>query len=94
MFQNPRAPYTTSNNFTNFTPNFYTRPYILSHVVPMFFASAPPEIRGLSVVVTHYGFPFSTIYNVHKTNLLVMTTIHMSVQVHLQMTRHAHASNW
>ena len=45
MFQSPRAPYTTSNNFTNFTPNFYTRPYILSHVVPTFFASDPPE-RG------------------------------------------------
>lgn len=43
MFHNPKAPYTTSNNFTNFTPNFYTRPYILSHVVPTFFASAPPE---------------------------------------------------
>ena len=43
MFHNPGAPYTTSNNFTNFTPNFYTRPYILSHVVPTFFASAPPE---------------------------------------------------
>jgi hypothetical protein len=46
MFQNPRAPYTTSNNFTNFTPNFYTRPYILSHVVPTFFTSVPPERRS------------------------------------------------
>jgi hypothetical protein len=43
MFHNPRASYTTSNNFTNFTPNFYTRPYILSHLVPTFFASGPPE---------------------------------------------------
>ena len=47
MFHNPKAPYTTSNKFTNFTPNFYTRPYILSHVVPMFFASAPPPKRQL-----------------------------------------------
>ena len=43
MFHNPRAPYSTSNTFTNFTPNLYTRPYILSHVVPTFFASDLPE---------------------------------------------------
>ena len=42
MFHNLRAPYTTSNNFTNSTPNIYTRPYILSHVVPTFLASDPP----------------------------------------------------
>ena len=46
MFHNPRAPYTTSNNFTKFTPNFYTGPYILLHVVPTFFASGPPENEG------------------------------------------------
>ena len=43
MFHGPNAPYTTSNNFTNLTPNFNTRPYILLHVVPTFFASDPPE---------------------------------------------------
>ena len=52
MFQNPRAPYTTSNNFTNFTPNFYTRPYILSHVVPTFFTNAPPP-RSISKSISH-----------------------------------------
>jgi hypothetical protein len=58
MFHNPRAPYTTSNNFTNFTPNFYTRPYILSHVVPTFFASGPPEGGVLGwPVVYHKGKP-------------------------------------
>ena len=47
MFHNPRAPYITSNNFINFTPNFYTRPYILSQVVPTFFATAPLERKSL-----------------------------------------------
>ena len=41
MFHNPCAPYTTSNNFIDFI--FYTRPYILSHVVPMYvFCQCPP----------------------------------------------------
>ena len=42
MFHSPRAPYSTSNNLKKITPNFYMRPYILSHVVLTFFASDPP----------------------------------------------------
>ena len=53
MFHSPKAPYTTSNKFTNFTPSFYTIPYILSHVVPTFFASDPPEpkFHGYRILV-------------------------------------------
>ena len=54
MFHNPKAPYSTSNTFTNFTPNFHTRPYILAHAVPTFFASAPP--RGMNEPIGIY-FP-------------------------------------
>ena len=43
MFHIFKAPYNTCNLFTNFTPNEYIRPYIISHVVPTFFASASPE---------------------------------------------------
>ena len=55
MFHNPKAPYSTSNTFTNFTPSFYTRPYILSHVVPTFFCKCPPPLR----------LPFTAVYKLN-----------------------------
>ena len=40
MFHAPKGSYTIFNYLTKFTQNKYTRPYIILHVVPTFFASA------------------------------------------------------
>ena len=41
-------------------------PQTLAIEIARFDLTMPRSIRGYSVVVTNYGFPFSSIYNVHK----------------------------
>ena len=75
MFHSPRAPYSTSNNLKKIMPNFYMRPYILSHVVLTFFASDPPPPRvGLA------NTSISTNYD-QKPPRSLLSTLHTKATV-------------